>query len=213
METLLVAPNADDPGSLEELRRFSRKVLKSNIEELGTEFKSRQTAATTAMVMSIAMFAIGLAGVVATLIRGFTASSVGESLSTIGIAGLSVGAFVTIFLLKPVETIERSEIFGAWLTVAMNTYWTRLMELRDPGTIDKDLESAAKDTADILSAIADKYAAAMTDYHSVLSPPATSGTTGGSGDGAGGAAAGSGAGGGGSTQPVVVPEAQAEPAP
>ena len=45
-----------------------------------------------------------------------------------------------------------------WVSIVLTTFWTRMLYLDDPATLDAKLGKAAKDASDELSAIAMRYA-------------------------------------------------------
>lgn len=88
------------------------------------------------------LFAVGLGLFVAAAIIGL---SNGNSVVAIAFGGLSVTAFLSFFIQRPMQALEENLEFITWLGVAFNTYWTRLMYLSDPKTIDADLKSVDDD--------------------------------------------------------------------
>jgi hypothetical protein len=108
------------------------------------------------------------------------------------LGGASVGLLVGALVLKPTESMERNAIFVPWMLLTLNTYWTRLVYMSDPKTIDKLLDDAGKDAAEQFKAIADAHAAALKTENERLvtlaAPPSGSGT--GSASGTGGDQAG-----------------------
>ena len=63
----------------------------------------------------------------------------------IAFAGLSVTAFLAFFVRQPLQSLEENLEFITWLGVAFNTYWTRLMYVTDPGTVQVELKAAEDD--------------------------------------------------------------------
>jgi hypothetical protein len=70
-----------------------------------------------------------------------------------------VGAFVTVFLSRPVESVSVAGLRLSWLLAVINTYWTRLTYFTDLQTIDDDLVRAE---ADLVIRLA--------DYHDRVDP-------------------------------------------
>jgi hypothetical protein len=69
----------------------------------------------------------------------------GDSVVAIAFAGLSVAAFLTFFVRQPLHALEENLEFITWLGVAFNTYWTRLMYMTDPKTVQAELKAADDD--------------------------------------------------------------------
>jgi hypothetical protein len=86
------------------------------------------------------------------------ATTLGEALPAIGLAGLTVGIFVAFFVQRPSAALERNAIFMPWVSIVLTTFWTRLLYLDDPSTLDAKLGHAAKEASEELSAIAMRYA-------------------------------------------------------
>jgi hypothetical protein len=69
----------------------------------------------------------------------------GESVVAIAFGGLSVIAFLAFFVRQPLHALEENLQFITWLGVAFNTYWTRLMYIADPKTVQAELKAAEDD--------------------------------------------------------------------
>ena len=100
------------------------------------------------------MMVFGVAAVVAAFIKGLTAASLGQAIAAIGLAGLTVGVFAAFFVQRPSAALERNAIFMPWVSIVLTTFWTRMLYLDDPETLDAKLGHAAKEASDELSAIA-----------------------------------------------------------
>lgn len=111
-----------------------------------------------------------------TFVKGLSAHSGGAAAASFALGGLSVASFVSLFLVRPLESLERNTIFSSWLSAAVATFWTRLLYFQNAATIDKDLQAAAKDLIDQLSALADKHAAALSKYPAPAAEPAPAAT-------------------------------------
>jgi hypothetical protein len=87
-----------------------------------------------------------------------TAGTMGQAVVAVGLAGLTVGIFIAFFVQRPSAALERNAIFMPWVSIVLTTFWTRLLYLDDPATLDAKLGHAAKEASDELSAIAMRYA-------------------------------------------------------
>lgn len=85
------------------------------------------------------LFVVGLGLFVTAAIVGLTG---GNPVVAVAFGGLSVASFLSFFIQRPMQALEENLEFITWLGVAFNTYWTRLMYLSDPKTIDADLKKA-----------------------------------------------------------------------
>ena len=69
----------------------------------------------------------------------------GSSVAAIAFAGLSVATFLAFFVRQPLHSLEENLECITWLGVAFNTYWTRLMYMTDPKTVQAELKGAEDD--------------------------------------------------------------------
>ena len=69
-----------------------------------------------------------------------------------------VAVIAAFFIQRPSAALERNAIFMPWVSIVLTTFWTRLLYLDDPETLDVKLGKAAKEASDELSAIALRYA-------------------------------------------------------
>lgn len=72
--------------------------------------------------------------------------------------GLSVAAFLSYFLSRPLQALEENLQFITWLGVIYNTYWTRLAYTMDQETFHEDIEDATNDAIVELERLIDKHA-------------------------------------------------------
>jgi len=109
-----------------EIQQFARRVVEQNIQNLVGSAGFSRRSFTTVYLMYVIMFVVGVGAAVVAVIRGFIATTAPESVTSFAFAGLTAASFFTLFLIRPLESIERDSIFSSWLTAAVNTYWTRL---------------------------------------------------------------------------------------
>ena len=88
------------------------------------------------------LFAVGIGLFVVAAVVGL---GKGESVVAIAFAGLSVATFLAFFLRQPLHALEENLEFITWLGVAFNTYWSRLMYMSDPKTVQAELKAAEDD--------------------------------------------------------------------
>jgi hypothetical protein len=69
----------------------------------------------------------------------------GSDVVAIAFAGLGAGTFLAFFIRQPLQALEENLECITWLGVTFNTYWTRLMFMTDPTTIQADLKAAEDD--------------------------------------------------------------------
>ena len=72
--------------------------------------------------------------------------------------GLGAVAFLSYFISRPLQALEQNLQFITWLGVVYNTYWTRLANMRDQATVQKDLLEATRDATNEIQKIIAKHA-------------------------------------------------------
>lgn len=111
------------------------------------------------VIMYVLLFVVGFGAFVVSVILGLRATSVdaaqANAVTTILgssaiFGGISVVAFLTYFLSRPLQALEENLQFITWLGIIYNTYWTRLAYIQKLETVQAALESA---TADAISKI------------------------------------------------------------
>ena len=155
----LPRPRHGDPlQTTEDLRALAAAILQDDVQTLARTTAYLRRSYRVVFFGYVAMMVFGVAAIVAAFIKGITASSVGEAVSSVGLAGLTVGIFVAFFVQRPSAALERNAIFMPWVSIVLTTFWTRLLYLDDAATLDAKLGHAAKEASDELSAIALRYA-------------------------------------------------------
>src|SRR3954454_11363201 len=158
-ELRLPRPRHGDPvRKRQELSELAAAGLHEDIETLARTTEYLRRSYRIVFAGYVAMMVFGVAAIVAAFVKGLTAASLGEAVSAIGLAGLTVGIFVAFFVQRPSAALERNAIFMPWVSIVLTTYWTRLLYLDDPATLDAKLGHATKEASDELSAIAMRYA-------------------------------------------------------
>jgi hypothetical protein len=159
MSVQLPRPRHGDPlRTTAQLRELAAAVLDEDAQTLTQSTAYLRRSYRVVFVAYIAMLLLGFAAVIAALLRGLTASSLGESLAAAALAGMTVGIFVAFFVQRPSAALERNAIFMPWVSIVLTAFWTRLLYIDDPATVDQRLGKAVKDASDELSAIAVRYA-------------------------------------------------------
>ncbi len=143
MAMRLTRPRHGDPvQTTAQLRELAAAVLSEDVRTLARTTAYLRRSYRTVFVAYLAMLVFGLAAAVA----------------AIGLCGLTVGIFVAFFVQRPSAALQRNAIFMPWVSIVLTTFWTRMLYLDDPATLDAKLGKAAKDASDELSAIAMRYA-------------------------------------------------------
>ena len=159
MTVRLPRPRHGDPAQeTEELRTLAAAVLSDDVETLARTTAYLRRSYRTVFAAYVLMLVFGAAAVAAAFIKGLTARTPAEAAAAIGLSGLTVGVFVAFFVQRPSAALERNAIFMPWVSIVLTTFWTRLLYLDDPATVDAQLGRAAKEASAELDAIAARYA-------------------------------------------------------
>jgi hypothetical protein len=159
MTMRLPRPRHGDPvETTRELRDLAAAILQDDVHTLARTTSYLRRSYRVVYLGYVAMMVFGVAAVVAAFVRGLTATSMGQAVAAIGLAGLTVGIFAAFFVQRPSAALERNAIFMPWVSIVLTTFWTRMLYLDDPATLDARLGHAAKEASDELSAIALRYA-------------------------------------------------------
>jgi hypothetical protein len=89
-----------------------------------------------------ALIAIGIGGFLIAVVLGLRDANWAV---TAIFGGLSIGAFLTFFLSRPLQALEENLQFITWLGVVYNTYWTRLANAQNPDTFQADMSGATNE--------------------------------------------------------------------
>jgi len=155
----LPRPRHGDPlDTTQELRALAAAVLREDVETLARTTDYLRRSYRVVFIGYVAMMIFGVGAIVAAFVKGLTAATIGEAVASVGLAGLTVGIFVAFFVQRPSAALERNAIFMPWVSIVLTTFWTRLLYLDDPETLDAKLGHAAKEASEELSAIAMRYA-------------------------------------------------------
>jgi hypothetical protein len=159
MAMRLPRPRHGDPvETTAELRALASSVLREDVETLARTTAYLRRSYRVVFLGYVAMMVFGVSATVAAFVKGLTAASIGEAVAAAGLAGLTVGIFAAFFVQRPSAALERNAIFMPWVSIVLTTFWTRVLYLDDPATLDAKLGHAAKEASDELSAIALRYA-------------------------------------------------------
>ncbi|MGH3050005.1 MAG: hypothetical protein ACRDLK_07595 [Gaiellaceae bacterium] len=159
MTMRLPRPRHGDPvQTTAQLRALAAGVLNDDVQTLARTTAYLRRSYRVVFAGYVAMLLFGLAAVVAAFVKALTATTLGEAAASIGLAGMTVGIFAAFFIQRPSAALERNAIFMPWVSVVLTTFWTRLLYIDDPATLDQKLGRAAKEASDELSTIAMRYA-------------------------------------------------------
>ena len=119
--------------------------------------RSIMTPYNTTIWMYRILFGVGILSFL--FAAGFSAYT-GNIMFGLVFGGLSVGAFLSYFLGKPLQALEENLQFITWLGIIYNTYWNRLVYSMDQETVHTDIKDATAEAIRDIDRLIDKHAAA-----------------------------------------------------
>jgi FtsH-binding integral membrane protein len=128
-----------------DLRALAEAVLREDVQTLARTTQYLRRSYRIVFIGYVAMMVFGVGAIVAAFIKGLMATSLAEAAAAVGLAGLTVGIFVAFFVQRPSAALERNAIFMPWVSIVLTTFWTRLLYMDDPETLDAKLGHAAKE--------------------------------------------------------------------
>ena len=155
----LPAPKADagllaaDP----ELYAAWREHVRAGFEQNSTMFRRILDAFMEPYYTMIWMYRIlfGL-GVVAFVAAIAVSIWLREPLFALVFGGLSIGAFLSYFVSRPIQALEENLQLITWLGVIYNSYWTSLASIQDPDSVQEELRTTTADTIAAIENLVDK---------------------------------------------------------
>ena len=109
---------------------------------------------TTVQLYRLTFFVGMLAFVTAAILSAYT----GQIMFGVLFGGISVAAFVSYFISRPLRALEENLNFITWLGVIYNSYWTRLVYAMDPETVQVDIAAITDDFTRQMQELLDKSA-------------------------------------------------------
>ncbi len=107
----------------------------------------------TTLWMYRILFGLGVVAFVAAIIVSIWLR---EPLFALVFGGLSVGAFLSYFISRPLRALEENLQLITWLGVIYNSYWTSLATIQDAATVQEDLRKTPAETVAAIEKLIDK---------------------------------------------------------
>lgn len=161
--TKLVA--ADQQGDIE---RLAWSIIQSNKNAFLRAARAQRFAFATMKWMFLVIFLLALGTMIAAVRiatdmpeEGFDWAHAGV---VTGLAAMSVVLFAVLLYMRPLAALERNSVIQSFLTVVVNSYWTRLLHLEEANDVDAHLEEATAYTVDHLGALLDRQLLGTSKY-------------------------------------------------
>jgi len=151
-------PLVDEQDTLpaDRLSFFGTRMIDENLARMSDSHKTIDGTVGAISRIYLGLFGLGTLAAIACLVKGIFTYDVGGGLAMIALAGLSAAAFYALVVLRPLDSLQRHAIYSSWLTVVMNSYWTRLTHLSQSISTEAEVKRATDDLIGELTALLDK---------------------------------------------------------
>ena len=139
---------------------FARSVIKHNQAEFLKAARGQRFAFATMKWMFLVVFLIALGAMIAAIRIATDVPEEGYDWSHAGVVGgvaaMAIVLFALLLYMRPLAALERNSVVQSFLTVVVNSYWTRLLYVKEAADVDVHLEDATAYTVDHLGALLDR---------------------------------------------------------
>ena len=139
---------------------FARAVIESNQREFLRAARGQGFAFATMKWLFLVVFLIALGSMVAAIRIANDVPEGGYDWAHAGVVAavalMAVLLFTVLLYMRPLAALERNSVVQSFLTVVVNSYWTRLLYVNEASDIDVHLEDATAYTVEHLGALLDR---------------------------------------------------------
>ena len=150
-------PPVEFSGGIETL---ARSVIQSNQREFLRAARGQRFAFATMKWLFLVVFLIALGAMIAAIRIANDVPEGGYDWAHAGVVAavalMSVLLFTVLLYMRPLAALERNSVVQSFLTVVVNSYWTRLLYVKEASDIDVHLEDATAYTVEHLGALLDR---------------------------------------------------------
>jgi ABC-type multidrug transport system fused ATPase/permease subunit len=153
-------PLRPPPDVADGIEPFARAVIQSNQNEFLRAARSQRFAFATMKWLFLVVFLIALGAMIAAVRIATDIPEGGYNWAhagvTAAVALMSIILFALLLYMRPMAALERNSVVQSFLTVVVNSYWTRLLYVKQAADIDVHLEDATAYTVEHLGALLDR---------------------------------------------------------
>jgi hypothetical protein len=153
-------PPGPAPAAGGSVESFARGVLQANQREFLRAARSQRFAFAIMKWLFLVVFLIALGAMIAAIRIATDIPEGGYNWAHAGVVGavgvMAVLLFLLLFYMRPLAALERNAVVQSFLTVVVNSYWTRLLYVKGAADIDIHLEDATAYTVQHLGALLDR---------------------------------------------------------
>lgn len=159
------AKKSDSPSALTNpvnggIDNFARTILEANQRDFLKAARGQRFAFATMKWLFLVVFLIALGAMIAAIRIASDPPATGYDWAHAGVvaavAAMSIILFALLLYMRPMATLERNSVVQSFLTVVVNSYWTRLLYVKEAADIDTHLEDATAYTVEHLGALLDR---------------------------------------------------------
>jgi hypothetical protein len=139
---------------------LARAVIRSNQSDFLRAARGQRFAFATMKWMFLVVFLIALGAMIAAIRIAADEPAAGYDWAhagvVAGVAAMALILFALLLYMRPLAALERNSVVQSFLTVVVNSYWTRMLYVKDSTDIDVHLEDATAYTVEHLGALLDR---------------------------------------------------------
>ncbi len=155
-EPLVPPPTAFGGG----IEPFARAIIQSNQAEFMRAARGQRFAFATMKWLFLVVFLIALGAMIAAIRIATDVPEGGYDWAhagvVVGVAFMAIMLFTMLLYMRPLAALERNSVVQSFLTVVVNSYWTRLLYVKEAADIDVHLEDATAYTVEHLGGLLDR---------------------------------------------------------
>jgi hypothetical protein len=166
------APWANAPDESHRIDAIARAILEANQQQFLRAARSQRFAFATMKWLFIVIFMLAVGAMIAAVRIATRVPPQGYNWAQAGvvaaIAATSLLLFTVLLYTRPLAALERNSVVQAFLTVVVNSYWTRLMHLGNADDVAASLEDATAYTVEHLGALLDRQILGRSKYMNLV---------------------------------------------
>ena len=159
----------DGSGGIDSL---AAEMLRNNRNDFLKAARSQRFAFATVKWLFLVIFLIALGAMIAAVRIAIDVPESGYDWARAGVvatvAVMAIILFALLLYMRPLAALERNSVVQSFLTVVVNSYWTRLSFVKEAAGLDAHLEGATAYTVEHLAALLDRQLLGSSKYLDVV---------------------------------------------
>ena len=151
---------------------FARMVIQANKDDFLKAARSQRFAFATMKWLFLVVFLIALGAMVTAIRIATDVPEEGYNWAQAGVVGgvavMAVLLFALLLYMRPLAALERNSVISSFLTVVVNSYWTRLLYADEAEDVDVYLEDATAYTVEHLGSLLDRQILGASRFMSLV---------------------------------------------